>query len=1511
MLSDHPGSVYYSVPAHEAHTLFFRAGFNSVITSTTAAPEHSLLPLAGIVIPSSAVKNNNCSHADPGTVHVALECCHLCTTQHDRHSARVQRNKPLCHRVSNYVVNPYSQRQNFETCLQRHSKDGNIRQSVLTRGSYCRCCSRFGYCGTDTDHCGNGCLSTCDYKEQTSCDANTPCADGTCCSKYGSCGLGPDYCGDGCTNGCDAKAECDPGYGAEWATYAKCPLNVCCSKWGYCGIDKLHCGDSKVTRPSCPVNGQNITRVIGYFEGWASRRPCDQYTPENIPLGVYSHINFAFAGIDPATFRITPGHPADIGLYTRLTKLKKIDPDLKVYIAIGGWAFNDPGATASVFTDLVASDSNQRAFFSSLLSFMDTYGFDGVDIDWEYPVAEERAGREEDFSNFPKFIANLKSVLDGAGGKGLTITLPVAYWYLRHFDIIKMEPHVDWFNMMSYDLHGAWDSGNKWLGNYLLSHTNLTEITDYFDLMWRNSIKPEKVVMGLAFYSRTFKATSGGCMEPNCTFSSVADAGPCTGEAGVLSNAEIDARISSTGAVPQLDKKAAVQILKIGTDWITYDNLDTWKIKTDFVRSQCLGGVMVWAISLDKSDGRYSKELQKATGFLSKGVTIDDLNGGYVVNPDERITRDQCRWTNCGASCPANFVPVRRSDDDGNGETMVDSTACRHNGGVRTLCCPGAARMPICGWFDFNNGKCGYWHGSQCPDASSDISKKLGVTSWGEVGSYSGACSHSAGFQVACCSNGEKDAHSADLYGACKWRGKSEYGYEPTCSDGTDYTQCSNFDQSFFQVNAWSGSGAVNCYHYENDLYYHQTKVRKQRSYCCDTPTEDKKWGECRWAGVKADDDGFCESSCSNDEVRVAMNGGDKVSGCSSGAENYCCNPSYKLANSPSEESTQFAVALGVVMDHQGQCLREGDASKAARGTATDDDATDLSPSMVESRQAPMNVFDACNIVSKDLRYFLTRGSTIKGSKLAGAWDAVVKPEYGLLSASSVDQRLDGIEYLGEREADSMARNLANNLQTFESYSEAEAMEDETRCPYPWYISFGYNTFGDDEDDGGFDDGPGFSYVYGGGDGGTFDKKRSVDQSVPSTSSDSMGRMELSPFSGDDSETARIISKPGIDPIYRDRLDDDELVEMFKKLTTTERSLNHTHAPLRSDMGPEEGELEDTDLLYSILEERADQFGNPRPFTAKKGTSQAITMSSESYPNGDGGDQLIRENGDSSRYLAKIQHYTGFSCSPDDYQLIGNALKIATKNHWVSEHILELQTIPRFIEFIANQEWPQIKGANIPSKRWSGTPTDSAFIMRALKDYGTRKDWNAWKNLGPEYAANSPLNLMLNRLGSVDSVDVMVIADSDLNGVKAELYRFNRPRGNTKWAACCSRADPESGRKALSVLQNSLAVFDYYDDTNVKAKHRRAYDKVKSLWRDFDTAFNAETGLALPQNPADLWQEYMIEHFNRVVLWSKVSACPFPPSDITFPFELLHWVSSNDKQRWLLPTEVTPAEEYD
>lgn len=68
-----------------------------------------------------------------------------------------------------------------------------------------------------------------------------------------------------------------------------------------------------------------------------------------------------------------------------------------------------------------------------LSDFMNQYGFDGVDLDWEYPGAPDRGGRKEDVDNYPTMLRKIKRFLQVHGGRefGLSITVLTSYWYLQ------------------------------------------------------------------------------------------------------------------------------------------------------------------------------------------------------------------------------------------------------------------------------------------------------------------------------------------------------------------------------------------------------------------------------------------------------------------------------------------------------------------------------------------------------------------------------------------------------------------------------------------------------------------------------------------------------------------------------------------------------------------------------------------------------------------------------------------------------------------------------------------------------------------------------------------------------------------------------------------------------------------------------------------------------------------------------------------------------------------------
>lgn len=198
---------------------------------------------------------------------------------------------------------------------------------------------------------------------------------------------------------------------------------------------------------------------------------------------------------------------------------------------------------------------------------------------------------------------------------------------------------------MSYDLHGTWDKENAWVGPYLNSHTNLTEISEALDLLWRNNISPDKVVLGTAFYGRAFTMTSGSCTKPGCTYSSGAKKRACSGEVSVVLNSEIDDIMASTGAKSTLYKKEAVKVLTYeGNQWVTYDDEETLALKADFARGQCLGGLMVWAVSHDTKEAKYSNALAKAAKrkFVS---AFPETSTSISMTKNKN---SQCKWSNCG-----------------------------------------------------------------------------------------------------------------------------------------------------------------------------------------------------------------------------------------------------------------------------------------------------------------------------------------------------------------------------------------------------------------------------------------------------------------------------------------------------------------------------------------------------------------------------------------------------------------------------------------------------------------------------------------------------------------------------------------------------------------------------------------------------------------------------------------------------------------------------------------------
>ncbi|CAG8910037.1 unnamed protein product [Penicillium egyptiacum] len=479
-----------------------------------------------------------------------------------------------------------------------------------------------------------------------------------------------------------------------------CSNGACCGESGVCGYGPTYCG-------------------TGCTSNCDAHAPCGQYSKSGISTCSLNVCCSQYGFCGTTSFQIVPMPGGSWELIYQVADAKKRNADLRVWLSIGGWTFSDNDTTTQpVFGEIAASSNLRELFAANVYSFMVQHGFDGVDLDWEYPGAGDRGGEEVDVANYPLLMQAIRSRFDDEEKDfEISFTAPSSYWYLQWFDLPKLLKYADYVNLMTYDLHGVWDKHDPF-GSHIYAHTNLTEIDDSLALLWRNDVDPQKVNLGLAFYGRTFELDDPSCFTPGCTFSGAGAEGRDTSTAGILSYSEIQDLINSNeGSIfTTYDPEAGVNYMVYdrGTSWVSFDDKRTFQQKIDFANARGLNGLFIWAIDLDDD-----------TFTALKSVTGKDL--APIVRESATLNYfdiDKCFTTPCGVDCADSFI------------TMTDLTTAKlHpeclNGQKRQYCCPpwGAPDPSTCTWRGdgvncrgqcnvgevlLNSNKCGDSHSSEC-----------------------------------------------------------------------------------------------------------------------------------------------------------------------------------------------------------------------------------------------------------------------------------------------------------------------------------------------------------------------------------------------------------------------------------------------------------------------------------------------------------------------------------------------------------------------------------------------------------------------------------------------------------------------------------------------------------------------------------------------------------------------------------------------------------------------------
>ncbi|KAH5214995.1 hypothetical protein HBI62_181820 [Parastagonospora nodorum] len=409
---------------------------------------------------------------------------------------------------------------------------------------------------------------------------------------------------------------------------------------------------SSVAYPNPDVDDRNGYRAVAYFGNWDIY--ARKYFPQQVPASKLTHLLYAFADNTPDgnitlsdSYADTEIHlPGDswsdtgknvYGSFKQLGLLKQKNRNLKVLLSIGGWTYTN---TKKNLDPVGASEAARKNFAASCVDMIKNYGFDGIDVDWEYPQSTEQ-GRE-----WLALMQEVRQALDTyaddlSRDKGyakearphflLSIAAPAGADNYNKLPLREMAEVLDMVNLMAYDYAGSWDNVTAHASNLAPSKSNPKStpydtnsvISHYISA----GVPSSKINLGMPLYGRAFTNTAGLGQPYN-------GIGKGTWEAGVYDFKDLPLQ----GATEYFDREAYATYSYDNSTavLVSYDTVDMALAKVKYIKQNKLGGAMWWEVSGDRNDSGsiISNVVREMSGADGRGI---ESKPNWIYYPDSQF----------------------------------------------------------------------------------------------------------------------------------------------------------------------------------------------------------------------------------------------------------------------------------------------------------------------------------------------------------------------------------------------------------------------------------------------------------------------------------------------------------------------------------------------------------------------------------------------------------------------------------------------------------------------------------------------------------------------------------------------------------------------------------------------------------------------------------------------------------------------------------------------------------
>ncbi|TKC46926.1 hypothetical protein EI555_012005, partial [Monodon monoceros] len=370
-------------------------------------------------------------------------------------------------------------------------------------------------------------------------------------------------------------------------------VSICLSWWVYSELEGvLGCVtpgvpvNLRVIPPLCPAglvlvlkhhNGA-AHKLVCYFTNWAFSRPSPaSILPRDLDPFLCTHLVFAFASMN--NNQIVPKDPQDEKiLYPEFNKLKERCVHFGCGVVFYKWKREQGAENTAVHRGV-----ELRHIEELLLAFR----------------------KEARLTVRPRLLLS-------AAVSGDPRVIQKAY------DVHLLGRLLDFISVLSYDLHGSWE---KFTGHNspLFSVPKDPKSSAYAMNYWRKlGAAPEKLLMGLPTYGRTFRLLKASKNELWAEAVGPASPGKYTKQAGFLAYYEICSFIWRAKK-RWIDDQYVPYAYK-GKEWVGYDDAVSFSYKAFFIMREHFGGAMVWTLDLDDVRGTFC-----GTGPFPLVYTLNNL----------------------------------------------------------------------------------------------------------------------------------------------------------------------------------------------------------------------------------------------------------------------------------------------------------------------------------------------------------------------------------------------------------------------------------------------------------------------------------------------------------------------------------------------------------------------------------------------------------------------------------------------------------------------------------------------------------------------------------------------------------------------------------------------------------------------------------------------------------------------------------------------------------------------